>query len=156
MVEAAARPTLSALVQPVATQLLRPAVVGVAGLAVGAVLPPDWVLNGPQLCIFRLMSGMPCPGCGLTRAVVLAMHGDLTGSLYYHPLGLLFVVSALLLAAVDGYGWWRSGRPGATPRSPTWLLERMSQTPAPWVLIGVMIALWMVRLPLFLLGAWQF
>jgi len=156
MADAAARPTRSAIVDPLATQVFRPAVVGVAGLAVGALLPPDWVLHGPQLCIFKLMSGMPCPGCGLTRAVVLAMHGDLSGSLYFHPLGLLFVVGALILAAVDAYGWWISRRPGATPRSPTWLLDRISQSPAPWVVVGVMLALWVVRLPMFLLGAWDF
>lgn len=146
----------SELVQPAASQLLRPAVVGMAGLAVGAVLPPDWVMDGPQLCVFKLMSGMPCPGCGLTRAVVLAMHGDLTGSLYFHPLGLLFVIGALILAAVDGYGWWRSRRPGETPRSSAWLLERLSKTPAPWVLIGALIVLWVVRLPFYLLGTWVY
>jgi hypothetical protein len=154
--QASTRLPLAALIQPVASHLLRPAVAGMAGLAVGAVVPPNWVMYGPQLCIFKLMSGMPCPGCGLTRAVVLAMHGDLTGSLYFHPLGVLFVVGALLLAAVDGYGWWRSRRAGETPRSPSWLLERLSKTPAPWVLIGVLVALWVVRLPLYLLGTWVF
>ena len=156
MSEASGRLALAALVQPVATHVLRPAVVGVAGLATGALLPPDWVMHGPQLCIFKLMSGMPCPGCGLTRAIVLAMHGDLSGSLYFHPLGMLFVLGALLLAAVDGYVWWRSWQPGRTPRSPSWLLDRISQTPAPWVLIGAMVVLWVVRLPLYMLGTWVY
>jgi hypothetical protein len=159
MADASARAALGSLtewMQPVATQLMRPAVVGLAMLVVGAALPPAWVLHGPQLCIFKLMSGLPCPGCGLTRSVVLLMHGDVAGSLYYHPLGLLFVAGAILLAVVDAYGWWQARRDGEAPRSPGWLLERLSQTPAPWVLIAGMLALYLVRLPLYLLGTWVY
>jgi hypothetical protein len=156
MVANPARLSMSELVQPVATQLLRPAVVGLAMLAVGAALPPDWVMHGPQLCIFKLMSGIPCPGCGLTRSVVLLMHGDVSGSLYYHPLGVLFVLGALILAAVDLFGWWHSRREDSVSRSPSWLLDRLSRTPAPWVLVGVLLAFWAVRLPLYLLGSWVY
>lgn len=142
--------------RPAAAHLFRPAVAGVSGLAFGAVLPPAWVMAGPQLCVFKLLAGLPCPGCGLTRSVVLALHGDLSGSLYFHPFGVLFVIAALVLAAVDLSGWWLARQRGETNRSPTWLLERLAKTPAPWVLIGALIVLWAVRLPMFLLGTWVY
>lgn len=156
MAATSARPSMSELVQPLATQLMRPALLGAGMLAVGAAMPPDWVMHGPQLCIFKIMSGIPCPGCGLTRSVVLLMHGDVSGSLFFHPLGVVFVLGAMVLAAVDLFGWWRSRRAGRAPLSPSWLLDRIAQTPAAWVLVGVLMALWAVRLPLYLTGNWVY
>lgn len=46
----------------------------------------------PQTCIFRNLTGIPCPGCGLSRSVVAAMHGDVVMSFAYHRLGLLTLV----------------------------------------------------------------
>lgn len=43
----------------------------------------------PDVCIFKGITGLPCPGCGLTRSIVTAMHGDLDKSFAYHRIGLL-------------------------------------------------------------------
>lgn len=37
-------------------------------------------------CLFRLFTGIPCPGCGLTRAYKSFMRGDIKQAFYYHPL----------------------------------------------------------------------
>jgi hypothetical protein len=50
----------------------------------------------PDTCSFKNLTGLPCPGCGLTRSIVAAMHGDLRTSLMYHRLGLLTLVYILL------------------------------------------------------------
>lgn len=144
------------MVQPLASHSLRPAALGAGMLMAGAALPPDWVMYGPQLCVFKIMSGVPCPGCGLTRSVVLLMHGDVSGSLFFHPLGVLFVLGAIVLAAVDLLAWWRSQRVGNIPLAPSWLLDRIAQTPAPWIVVGALLVLWAIRLPLYLLGSWVF
>ncbi len=39
----------------------------------------------PTLCPYRLLTSRPCPGCGLTRAMVLAVHGDMTQARRSHP-----------------------------------------------------------------------
>jgi hypothetical protein len=44
--------------------------------------------NGPTLCPFRLLTGLPCPGCGMGHAVVFALRGDFSASFAAHPLGL--------------------------------------------------------------------
>jgi hypothetical protein len=43
----------------------------------------------PDICSFKNLTGLPCPGCGLTRSIVAGMHGDFRASLMYHRLGLL-------------------------------------------------------------------
>ena len=37
-------------------------------------------------CIFRLMTGIPCPGCGMTRAWLAALRLDFAAAFAYHPL----------------------------------------------------------------------
>jgi hypothetical protein len=38
------------------------------------------------LCPTATLLGVPCPGCGLTRATLRLLHADLTGALALHPL----------------------------------------------------------------------
>lgn len=49
----------------------------------------------PELCSFKRMWGLPCPGCGLTRSCVALVHGELATSWTYNPAGVMIV---LLLA----------------------------------------------------------
>jgi hypothetical protein len=60
------------------------------------VIPVGTVQHGPILCPFRLVTGLPCPGCGLTRSWVYLFHGQLAESLYYHPLGPIAAIAAIL------------------------------------------------------------
>ena len=41
-------------------------------------------------CPFKLIFGIDCPGCGLTRACISALKFDLKAAFDYHPLFLLF------------------------------------------------------------------
>ncbi len=75
-------------------------------LLLAALLPPAGL--GIPVCLFRALSGLPCPGCGLTRALVALLHGDLAAAFVYHPysfvlLPLLGIMSlhALLPAAAQ-------------------------------------------------------
>jgi hypothetical protein len=57
-------------------------------LSVGALTPPARLERTPVLCPIRRVTGRPCPGCGLTRSITHALHGNLAASLHHHPLGL--------------------------------------------------------------------
>lgn len=60
----------------------------------------------PEVCSFKRVTGLPCPGCGLTRSWVSALHGDLRSSLGHHSLGWL--VLAYVVAQVLRHGLWLS------------------------------------------------
>lgn len=136
--------------------LFRPASLALVGLIVGGALPLEWLTGGPSFCPFKLFTGLPCPGCGLTRSAVAFLHGDPSTSLFYHPLGAPIVIAAVVIGLMDAWAWWRGRRPGGAPASPSWLLERLARTPAPWVAIGALAIVWLVRLPLYVVGAWTF
>jgi hypothetical protein len=44
--------------------------------------------QGVTLCPFRLLTGHPCPGCGMGHALVAGLRGDFASSWKFHPLGL--------------------------------------------------------------------
>ena len=56
--------------------------------------------NGPIFCPVRLLTGIPCPGCGMGHALVFALRGDFGGSWHSHPLGM-----PLLLLWTAWLGW---------------------------------------------------
>jgi hypothetical protein len=53
---------------------------------------------GVPICLFRYLSGLPCPGCGLTRSFSCILHGDFERGYDYHPFGY-FLLPLFLLAA---------------------------------------------------------
>jgi hypothetical protein len=74
-----------------------------AVLTAAAVLPlpgsDGRILHLPSICIFYDTTGLPCPGCGLTRSFVCLAHGRLAEAFRWHPLGpLVFLVVAGLWA----------------------------------------------------------
>ncbi|MBK7877679.1 MAG: DUF2752 domain-containing protein [Planctomycetes bacterium] len=50
-----------------------------------------------QLCWLRRLTGVSCPGCGLTRAFCAISHGDLPGAWSFHPFGFVFYAGAVTL-----------------------------------------------------------
>ncbi len=73
---------------------------GVAGIGVAFLLSPEHIEDGPVLCPFRALTGLPCPGCGLTRSWVYAAHGWWQESFAANPFGLLVVAAVLVFAVV--------------------------------------------------------
>lgn len=71
-----------------------------AGGLIGAVLLPDRVVrDGPVLCLFRRITGWPCPSCGLTRSWQAIGHGRVGDGLASHPFGPLTMLAAVWLAS---------------------------------------------------------
>ena len=49
-----------------------------------AILFVFWQLKIP--CLFNRFLGFPCPGCGMTRAVLSAIKLDFAAAFSYHPM----------------------------------------------------------------------
>ena len=82
------------------------AVLLAAGLVVRALAqatPQAVYFNGRELawgCTIRQMFGVPCPSCGLTRSVLLTLHGHLGAAVEANPGGPLVVAGLALVAAL--------------------------------------------------------
>ena len=47
-------------------------------------------------CSMKNLTGMDCPGCGMQRALVALLKGDLVSSFYHHPALIPFLVTLLV------------------------------------------------------------
>lgn len=93
-------------------------------------------------CLFRTTTGIPCPGCGLTRSVEAIWRGDWRASLRFHPAGLpAFTGLIVVLLGSAVYLVW----PGARPWIDRVLRVAGSQKVAISVLV-FLLTLWLVRL----------
>lgn len=77
----------------------------------------DWALALPTLCLHKLATGIPCGGCGMTRAFVAFARGEWVLGVGFHPLA---PVAAILLV------WWcvaewTAGRSWSLRLPPKWL-----------------------------------
>ena len=65
------------------------------------MLSDSHIETSQSLCPFKLLTGLPCPGCGITKSIIFLYKGDIIKSLTYHifgPLVILFcVVSVFVL-----------------------------------------------------------
>lgn len=53
-----------------------------------------------SLCPLKMLTGFPCPGCGITKSLVYFYEGDLQKSLYYHILGPLVIAFCVVTIVV--------------------------------------------------------
>jgi hypothetical protein len=106
---------------PATTINIREARAGAAALLGLAVVWPRLPVHPPLACPLRTMTGIPCPLCGATRAVVALAHGHVLDSMRFNPAGIVVVLLALALVA------------GVR-------VDRLRV--APWVLISLAALLW--------------
>jgi Protein of unknown function (DUF2752) len=80
----------------------------VAAIWIVAPLP---VVLGLSSCPIARTFHVACPGCGMTRALELLLHGDLAASLAMHPLALPTALAQTAFALVTVIVTLRHGTP---------------------------------------------
>src|SRR5262249_8369977 len=107
---------------------------GAGTIAVVAIL-----LAPIEICPFALLFHAPCPGCGLTRAAVAMVHGNMREALRLHPLSFVLVPLALgiltnqLVRYIVANDFWSA-------RARTWVLWEIGALALLVALIGVWVA----------------
>jgi Protein of unknown function (DUF2752) len=99
-------------------------------------------LPGWQCPLLRL-TGVPCPGCGLTRACLLLVRGELQASIRFHAFAPVFLV--LIAILIVGTLLPRTVAEPFINKAEE--LER--QTGITIAILGGLILYWLVRLLLF-------
>ena len=87
-------------------------------------------------CIFRKVTGLQCPGCGMTRASYATLHGRFGDAFRFNPVGMVLLPPVMIALGIEVIGWVR-GKP---------LPFRLN--PGRWgatVLAVVMIGWWILR-----------
>lgn len=82
---------------------------------------------GQSNCMFKAMFGLPCPGCGMTRACISLLKLDFTKAMHFHPLFWLPPIAFVAWIAV----------------------KNKSNTAANWIIYGfiaLMLAVYVVRM----------
>ena len=94
----------------------------------------------PSMCSTRVLTGIDCPGCGLTRAFVSISHGRFLEAWQFNPAS--FAVYAFVAAQIPWHSiqLWRIAR----RRRP---LESNLVYLAPIGLVVILMANWLIKLP---------
>jgi hypothetical protein len=66
------------------------------GLLLALACPPHG--TGISVCWFQAVTGVPCPGCGMTRSLSCGLRGMFADSWHYHPMGLPILVLFIFTA----------------------------------------------------------
>jgi hypothetical protein len=98
---------------------------GVAGLALVSAVDPRASGAYPR-CPLHAMTGLWCPGCGITRALHDALHGDLASALSTNAMLPVYAV----LTVLGWWSWWQIAHGRAAPRIIT------SARPTAWIALG--------------------
>lgn len=103
------------------------------------VLPSYPRLLLAPACGFKMMTGIECPGCGMTRSFAALVHGRVRESINAHPLG---IVLALWLA----YNFGRATSTTISGISPRALITPFGRDIIVGAFLAAVLFQWIVRL----------
>lgn len=116
-------------------RLLHIALITAGILAVGGLLYILAVAGHPVPCLFHTITGLSCPGCGSTRAVLALLRLDIREAFCYNllfPVTFFYLIFVYVRCAIV---YWKTGR--FSYRSPAPAMD--------FILLGVILAWWIVR-----------
>ena len=118
---------------PLSRGLLLCALAVPLALALGFDLP---------LCPMAGLLGIPCPGCGLTRATLALVRGDLPAAYHFHP--LVFVLAPLYIGLLATAAWEFVSGP-VPNRAPLFDVTSRRATLAAATLLVLVVGVWGAR-----------
>jgi Protein of unknown function (DUF2752) len=105
----------------------------VGAAVLGGVSGADVHHPGAPGCLFREVTGLPCPFCGLTHSMMALGQGDPTAAALQNPLGLLVLPLAIVLLVAGVRVMLRR-------RRLSW------PVPVLWIGLAVVLMSWLVQI----------
>ena len=90
-------------------------------------------------CVFHAVTGLPCPGCGTTRAALALLGGDPLAAFGFNPLATLAALAGCACALVAPL-WLAAG--GAVPRLAAAPVGGLPRRGARLVVVSALAAQW--------------
>jgi hypothetical protein len=97
------------------------------------------LLSPVKLCWVASVLRVPCPGCGLSRAGIALLHGDVSRALALHPLSIVLVPLCSLLVITQAVRYIRFGRAFAANAAPRWVEASAG------ILVAMLVVVWIAR-----------
>lgn len=87
-------------------------ILGIIGAFVTLMIPffllffnqNDHLETDQSLCPLKMLTGFPCPSCGITKSLVYFYEGDIKKSLYYNifgPLVITFCITTIVVLTIE-------------------------------------------------------
>jgi hypothetical protein len=96
--------------------------------------------TGPSLCLFRNVTGLPCPFCGSTRSVGHILQGEFSAALHSNPLGYLGLAFLVVLfispSTIKGTSDYLAKK--------WWTLTQINQI---LITVGLIVLAWILNSP---------
>ena len=70
------------------------------------LIPLDWMKNQHSICLFKNITGHECYGCGMTRAILSAIHFQFANSFQYNKLFLIVLPLLIYIWAKNLVNLW--------------------------------------------------
>jgi hypothetical protein len=118
-------------------------------VGLGCVFAAGFAVDFP-LCPVAASTGQPCPGCGLTRALVAALQGEFTAAYHLHP--LVFLLAPILGALLLLWLLETSPRYRAISRGASQALPKLAWTSLSLCLLLLLLGVWLGRFAGYLGG----
>jgi len=91
-----------------------------------------WLPN----CTFHRLTGLNCPGCGMTRAAHATLHGRLGEAFRFNPVGMILLPLVAVWIGIELLGWIR-GKP---------LPFRLNVgAKGGWAIVWILLGFWILR-----------
>jgi hypothetical protein len=92
----------------------------------------------PELCYWRRLAGVECPGCGLTRCFISLAHFDLARAWHFNPAGIAIFCGVLFQVPYRSWQLFRLRRGWAEYQAPA--LNYVA-----WAVIVLLLGQWIWR-----------
>ncbi len=93
----------------------------------------------PVFCPFEALTGIPCPGCGMMRAMLSLVRGDVGNAAAYNP--FCFFLAVMVIASVLPSRWLAKTPPAVKKLLPYFYISVLVLVIAFWVFDRLLPAL---------------